>query len=120
MSIESQIEAAWKEESPKVRESLQCSRASQVLGAAEIGFTAGYLAALRSLYVEVKPEDCREHEKYWIEMDKNLFEAVYFPSRIGGYFQCTDTHLYEIDAVEVRKILRFNLPYPSDIFGRGE
>lgn len=113
MSIESQIEAAWREYKPAALSTNSMVMSHDV-------FREGYLAALRSLFVEVKPEDCREHENYWIEMDKNLFEAVYFPSRIGGYFQCTDTHLYEIDAVEVKKILRLNLPSPSDIFGRGK
>lgn len=57
MSLQEQIDAAWKAETPKVREALQCSRASQVLGAAEVGFAAGYRAMAKRLYREVKPEE---------------------------------------------------------------
>ena len=102
MNLNEQIEAAWKDESPKVRESLQCSRASQVWGAAEIGFTAGYRAALQSLYVEVKPGEVLAGVDYWVLRDGEWRDAWWFSDRLA-----LD------EAKNCERILKLNLPSPS-------
>lgn len=121
MSIESQIKAAWKEESPKVRESLQCSRASQVLGAAEIGFTAGYLAALRGLYREFKPEDVSPDGWYYFltrpenDTPRWLYSRVHTKDGVNVYWGMEMKYTPVCDALRIVRERRF--PSHSDIFG---
>lgn len=66
MSINEQIEAAWKEQIPNARKWLQCSRESQILRAAGFGFEEGYRAALRSLYQEIEPSEMVVGRYYWV------------------------------------------------------
>lgn len=129
MNIDEQITSAWKRELPKVRESLQCSRASQVLGAAEIGFAAGYRAGLRSLYVEVKPEDLgnKYHDHIWVRLKDGVWHES---SGINGGFVYllraeTDGYIYRSwtekrPADEVDLVVGLaDLPSPSDLFTEG-
>lgn len=82
MNIDEQIESAWKEELPKVRESLQCSRASQVLGAAEIGFAAGYRAAIRGLWKDHTSETLPDFSDVYTEV--HICVAGHWCSTLNG------------------------------------
>lgn len=124
MSINEQVESAWKRELPKVRESLQCSRASQVLGAAEIGFAAGYLAALRSLYVEVKPEDVEDGELCDVKTDdgfQSAFALIHGAEISFWYHEMEEGEVREIfiSPLEIKAVYRLSLPSPAEAFGEG-
>lgn len=58
MNLDDQIEAAWKKYRPEALSTNSMALSHDV-------FTAGYLAALRSMFVEVKPEDVKHRESYW-------------------------------------------------------
>jgi len=97
MSIQDQIDAAWKK---------QCedfSRASE-----RRMFEVGYLAALRSLFVEVKPGEVSAGVDYWILRDGEWREAWWFSDRLALG-----------EAKNCKRILKLNLPSPSDLFTEG-
>lgn len=116
MSIDEQIEAAWGEYRSK-----QHFRTLKEECAAEKAFDEGYLAALRKLFVEVKPEDCAEYGVYWIEVDDDYWEATFRKDKTGDYFDIKDiVSNSEVEIECVGKVYQMVLPSPSDIFGRGE
>lgn len=97
MSIEDQITAAWKK---------QCedfSRASE-----RRMFEVGYLAALRSLFVEVESEDARAGVDYWVLRDGRWSSAWWFSDELTRQ-----------KSKECERILYFNPISPSDLFGEG-
>lgn len=115
MSIDEQIEAAWKEQEEKF------SQASP-----RRMFEMGYLAALRSLYVEVKPEDMECGIEYAaaikvdgkIEWKSGILVSLSDNGRVcqlDGW-----GWLYYPRSDVVMAMTPNPLPSPSDIFGRGK
>lgn len=84
------------------------------------GFEVGYLAALRSLFVEVKPEDCQDFEWYWILTDDGWRQAM----RVGSGFDVISSDGQDLDfscdQEEVKRIVEIPLPSPSDLFENEE
>lgn len=120
MSIESQIEAAWKEYKPEALSTNSMALSHDV-------FTAGYLAALRSLYRDATFEELTDwwnnSEDDWdtpfygfvdgecVPLTVTWVDDDYRACKKGGRVPCKPTRI--ICQSE-------NLPSPSDIFGRGE
>lgn len=100
MSIQDQIDAAWKK------------RYAGKVGIFPVGcgdfFEAGYLAALRSLFVEVKPGEVSSGVDYWILRDGEWRDAWWFSDRLALG-----------EAMNCERILKLNLPSPSDLFAEG-
>ena len=118
MSINEQIEAAWKEYKPEA-----LSTNSMVLS--HDVFTAGYLAALRKFCPEIEPSEMVVGRYYWV--GGMIGEMQGFRSITGkdgitrqwpivnGMETCPD--LFVINGPIPNGS---DLPSPSDIFGRGE
>lgn len=101
MSIQDQVEAAWKKYRPEALSTNSMSLSHDV-------FTAGYLAALRSLFVEVKPGEVSAGVDYWILRDGEWRDAWWFSDRLALG-----------EAMNCERILKLNLPSPSDLFTEG-
>lgn len=120
MSIESQIEAAWKDGGEqKLRELFLCNHRSQVLLAGEHGFSAGYRSALRDLYRDSDFDECQDFDWYWVLTDRGWRHAM----KTGDYFEiitATGDTEFTCHREDISRIVYTSLPSPSDIFGRGE
>lgn len=115
MSIESQIEAAWKE---------QWNSPGEHSGKSYTDFTAGYIAALRSLFVEVNPEDLQEGGIYHAQWADQPMREVYYNGEQLCYWETGGIGPNgEIEHLCVElspgdcEIREFVFPSPSDIFG---
>lgn len=118
MSIDEQIETAWKEH---YAETVSKTK----IGPLSIGsFAAGYLAALRSLYVEVKPEDdrIRDSVECWARIQDRWYPGVYWKAADEIDFRPSSGLAYgSYSRTRFDSVIRvLSLPSPSDIFGRGE
>lgn len=119
MSIESQIEAAWKEYKPEALSTNSMALSHDV-------FTAGYLANMKHiagiLYVEVTESRLDHGGEYYTLRDGEwrFCRAI----EIGdGRFNFVGQSLNEVfPASEAERIVFESgiIPSPSDIFGRGE
>lgn len=100
MSVEERIEAAWEsycgdaELNPNIHPEKQD------------GFREGYLAALASLFVEVRPENMRPGETYLMLIDGEWIER-----------QCVTVEYLRQLAGFADKIYRLSLPSPASVFG---
>lgn len=105
MGVQDQIDAAWKK---------QCedfSRASE-----RRMFEVGYLAALRSLFVEVKPEDAKHRENYWC-LTSSGWKVLKWLSGME-WWDCRSETAYRVS--DVSMIMdRNSPPSPSDLFTEG-
>lgn len=121
MSIEQQIAAAWKEYKPQFYNDVEYS-VSTMLEASEESFSAGYLAALRSLFVEVKPEDIEDGELYDVKVKDSGYQSAFALVRGAEisfwYHDIEEGEVREvfISPLEIEKVLSQVLPSPSDLF----
>lgn len=98
MSVQDQIDAAWK---------ARCN--GWDLGStARVSFEAGYIAGLRSLFVEVKPEDARAGVDYWVLRNGRWSSAWWFSDELTRQ-----------KSKECERILYFNPISPSGLFTEG-
>ena len=102
MSLEQQIESAWEAACGDV--GLNPSKNPEL----QEGFELGYRAALKSLYVEVSPENMKPGETYLMLIDGEWIER-----------QCVTVEYLRQLAGFADKIYRLNLPSPSEVFGGG-
>lgn len=130
MSIESQMEAArailmneWDETHKR------CDFGDPVRGQGMRdgyydGIAAGYLAALRGLFVEVKPEDgiIRDSVECWARINGMWYQGVYWKAADEIDFKSSSGLAYGSYArTRFDSVIRIlSIPSPSDIFGRGE
>lgn len=106
MNLDERIESAWKEQSSEARKWLQCSRESQLLRAAGFGFEEGYRAAMRSLFVDVKPEDVLSGVDYWAIVDGQWIPVWWFSDEYA-----------RTQAGDCETIVYVDIPPPEEIFG---
>ena len=117
-SIQDQIAAAWK----------KYSESSSVMKNRE-NFEAGYLAGLRSLFVEVKPEDLVKNERYHVAFiengnlvwRKNVMVSLSRPHLLcwSGSKGWDWEYAERSTAVRAFKMATTILPSPSDLFTEG-
>lgn len=120
MSIQEQIDAAWK---GRFGENITNPPGAEWI------YHEGYLAALRSLFVEVKPEDLgnKYHDHIWVRLKDGVWHES---SGINGGFVYllraeTDGYIYRSwtekrPADEVDLVVGLaDLPSPSDLFMEG-
>lgn len=128
MSIESQIEAAWKDGEPWIADDdYPMVPKEQLLRLIKEMFKDGYLAALRSLFVEVNPEDLQEGGIYHAQWADHPMREVYYNGEQLCYWETGGIgpngeieHLcLELSPGDC-EIREFVFPFPSDIFGRRE
>ena len=124
MNLDERIESAWKEQSSEARKWLQCSRESQLLRAAGFGFEEGYRAAMRSLYVEVKPRDMKMGREYivWIseEYSRERWLDRVMVSLSDDTQVCRGSAMgwdYWPRSSVVSAYLRSDIPSPAEVFG---
>jgi len=108
MNLDERIEAAWKEyvKSVSMDDRIISSRS----------FTAGYRAAMRSLYVEVKPEDRRHRAVYDCELRDGQWVRLMHFAAGHAYWNCHREHSVEYDDV-LRTVRLDVIPSPAEIFG---
>lgn len=115
MSINDQIEAAWKE---------RCGEnITHPPGAAWI-FAAGYRAAIRGLYREVKPEDVEDGELCDVKTDdgfQSAFALIHGAEISFWYHEMEEGEVREIfiSPLEIKAVYRVTLPSPAEVFGEG-
>lgn len=114
MSIDEQKNKAWREYLERYGDEA-ASNCQDV-------FDEGYLAALRKLFVEVKPEDLVNGKMYWCLVFSDYLDSeTWIEMSFHGNSWWYDFEGFGFEADEVKRVLeRANLPSPSDIFGRGE
>lgn len=95
MRLNEQIEAAWKEFRSKNGMRVSCQDFAEI-----------YRAAMRSLYVEVKPENMKPGETYMMLLDGVWIER-----------QCVTVEYLRQLAWMSGRVYRLSIPSPSDIFG---
>lgn len=117
MSINDKIEAAWEGESEPVRLLLRWHH--RQMDAANFGFAAGYLAALRGIYVEVKPEDLVNGKTYWcLVFSDYLDRETWIEMSFHGNSWWYNFEGFGFEADEVKRIVeRASIPSPSEVFG---
>lgn len=69
------------------------------------GFEKGYRAAMRSLYVEVKPEDVRGGVDYWAVLDGKWIPVWWFSDEYARK-----------QAGDCEAIVHADIPSPAEIF----
>lgn len=111
MSLQEKIEEAW----------VEYSESSPLMKNRE-NFEAGYRAALRGLYVEVKLEDVKRDEIYWFlqngehghewveSLTKRVLGVVKY--RRGDFSTAPVT-----DAIKIVEFVNIDIPSPSEVFG---
>jgi len=117
MSIESQMEAAWRE---------QWNKPGEHSGKSYTDFTAGYLAALQSLYREIPIADLTHGVEYSVAFKSNT--GVIWKERVMVSLSdhrrlcwiVNGAWEYRDRADAVMAVIHHAFPSPSDIFGRGE
>jgi len=97
MNLDERIESAWKEyvKSVSMDDRIISSRS----------FTAGYRAAMRSLYVEVKPEDVRGGVDYWAVVDGQWTPVWWFSDEYARK-----------QSGDCEAIVEADIPSPAEIF----
>lgn len=113
MSINDKIEAAWEQYYEDAMTKTQ-------FGPLSIGsFAAGYRAALRSLYVEIQPEDLVNGKTYWcLVFSDYLDRETWIEMSFHGNSWWYDFEGFGFEADEVKRIVeRASLPSPSEVFG---
>ena len=106
MSEEQQISEAWETYSV-IRDTGETPEETFKNGARG-GIEIGRLAALRSMFVEVKPGEVSAGVDYWILRDGEWRDAWWFSDRLALG-----------EAMNCERILKLNLPSPSDLFTEG-
>lgn len=117
MSINEQIEAAWKE---------RCGEnITHPPGAAWI-FAAGYRAAIRSLYVEVKPEDVKHGQIYYASWTGQPVREVYCGDEDFSYWEQGGIgpngeieHIEKSINPDICKVYELSIPSPAEALGEG-
>jgi len=113
-SIQDQIAAAWKKYRPEALSTNSMALSHDV-------FTAGYLAALRSLYVDLdlNMSECCDFEWYWILTDDGWHHAMRVDFGFDIVSPAGDDLLFSCGQEDVRRVVEARLPSPSDLFTEG-
>ncbi len=105
MSLQEQIDEAWKSGLPWIAEddypTVPIEQMNRLL---KETFSDGYRAAMKSLFLEVKPEDVKPDTTYYFLTDDKWSEE-----------RVVTIELLDLLAKSAEAICRLNLP--SDIFG---
>lgn len=104
MSIEDQIATAWKRQIDT--DGVDWASDSEC-------FARGYLAGLRDLFVEVKPEDAKHRESYWC-LTSGGWKVLKWLSGME-WWDCHSETAYRVSDVSM-VMDHTSLPSPSDLF----
>ena len=110
MNLDERIESAWKEyvKSVSMDDRIISSRS----------FTAGYRAAMRSLYVDrdLNMSECVDYEWYWIRTDDGWQKAMRVDFGFEVVNSTGDDLVFSCGQEDVRRVVEFNIPSPAEIF----
>lgn len=108
MNLEERIGTAWKEyddSSPQMKN--------------RENFSAGYLAAMRSLFVDLdlNMSECTDYEWYWIRTDDGWQHAMRVDFGFEVVSATGDDLVFSCGQEDVRRVVDTRLPSPKEIFG---
>lgn len=113
MNLDERIEAAWKDHMSR-----RYYATDRETDDAEDEFTAGYRAAMLSLYVDLdlNMSECIDYEWYWIRTDDGWQQAMRVDFGFEVVNSTGDDLVFSCGQEDVQRVVEVSIPSPAEIF----